>query len=262
MTARIIPARAGFTGRTSCRRRPAPDHPRSRGVYVMPLSVGVSLIGSSPLARGLPGVGIARLLGDGIIPARAGFTWSDRMLKWSDADHPRSRGVYLLSMNTFTRSLGSSPLARGLPVGAETRRVADRIIPARAGFTPCSGSEATAAGDHPRSRGVYRHLLSAVAPWSGSSPLARGLLYLLVAASFVIRIIPARAGFTRPWGSRSIRVTDHPRSRGVYSRSLVCDWLTVGSSPLARGLPRASMPRNHSGGIIPARAGFTRGRQA
>ena len=52
----------------------AGDHPRSRGVY-FPGAPGKGFImGSSPLARGLP---IARMdhdLGRGIIPARAGFT--------------------------------------------------------------------------------------------------------------------------------------------------------------------------------------------
>ena len=32
----IIPARAGFTGRTPSTRRAVPDHPRSRGVYLEP----------------------------------------------------------------------------------------------------------------------------------------------------------------------------------------------------------------------------------
>ena len=73
-TARIIPARAGFTRAcstsTSCRT----DHPRSRGVYrPSPMTSGMSE-GSSPLARVLRR--LARPAGrrPGIIPARAGFT--------------------------------------------------------------------------------------------------------------------------------------------------------------------------------------------
>ena len=50
-------------------------------------------------------------------------------------DHPRSRGVYIRRVDRDAEQLGSSPLARGLlPVGVPD---ADRlgIIPARAGFT-------------------------------------------------------------------------------------------------------------------------------
>ena len=50
---RIIPARAGFTFPGRPRRRAAPDHPRSRGVYPAGPSGGAHWRGSSPLARGL-----------------------------------------------------------------------------------------------------------------------------------------------------------------------------------------------------------------
>ena len=70
----IIPARAGFTshsGRTgSC----APDHPRSRGVYLCAGWRSWPTRGSSPLARGLRKRRSRRLWWRGIIPARAGFT--------------------------------------------------------------------------------------------------------------------------------------------------------------------------------------------
>ena len=52
-------------------------------------------------------------------------------------------------------------------------------------------------------------------------------------------------------------VTDHPRSRGVYVPLRPEAALTLGSSPLARGL--RDIPESFPGGvgIIPARAGFT-----
>ena len=92
----------------------------------------------------------------------------------------------------------------------------------------------------------------------------------------MMRIIPARAGFTFYGGCIEDGSEDHPRSRGVY-RPIGRDVLLItGSSPLARGL-RMSNPRCvcwgssplarglHHGGqrlagqgrIIPARAGFT-----
>ena len=57
---------------------------------------------------------------------------------------------------------------------------------------------------------VYFHNLR------GSSPLARGLPDVEALLSEDLRIIPARAGFTRYiYGGDTWR-KDHPRSRGVY----------------------------------------------
>ena len=52
--ARIIPARAGFTGAPGRRAPGCGDHPRSRGVYTETCASRISRPGSSPLARGLP----------------------------------------------------------------------------------------------------------------------------------------------------------------------------------------------------------------
>ena len=76
---------------------------------------------------------------------------------------------------------GSSPLARGLLLDAFGIDAADRIIPARAGFT---------------SRAMPFGSVSV-----GSSPLARGLRGALGGVGAYLGIIPARAGFTLadPW---------------------------------------------------------------
>ena len=70
-----------------------------------------------------------------IIPARAGFTDEDEDDGGIDADHPRSRGVYSRQYNAAKMETGSSPLARGLLLGADPPVGCDGIIPARAGFT-------------------------------------------------------------------------------------------------------------------------------
>ena len=74
-SARIIPARAGFT-RTIVR------------------LTGIAP-GSSPLARGLHELFLFHHQHSGIIPARAGFTDRPGPGRPADEDHPRSRGVYL-----------------------------------------------------------------------------------------------------------------------------------------------------------------------
>ena len=131
---------------------------------------------------------------------------------------------------------GSSPLARGLPGEGLFIVYASGIIPARAGFTLSLSELCRCTPDHPRSRGVYVRGERGEDCRGGSSPLARGLHARVVAGDREGRIIPARAGFTRPASRSSTTPGDHPRSRGVYRyRPVELDHVG-GSSPLARGL--------------------------
>ena len=212
----IIPARAGFTGRTLLLLSTLRDHPRSRGVYSSKSCTRRVNAGSSPLARGLPDGACGEGADLGIIPARAGFTQEPHQHASSRPDHPRSRGVYTSPPCTRTMSSGSSPLARGLRGPTVQNSGRRGIIPARAGFTCRGAARHGSLPDHPRSRGVYR--LSAVGELlrQGSSPLARGLLRPSENRLRAGGIIPARAGFTGSPASTHCRRTDHPRSRGVY----------------------------------------------
>ena len=175
---RIIPARAGFTPSPPWSSSPAPDHPRSRGVYSVTASPRSSSQGSSPLARGLRPPGEDHEQAPRIIPARAGFTERRQAGPAARRDHPRSRGVYGASSRRRRPRAGSSPLARGLRSCVARLRRRRRIIPARAGFTPPRPQDHRRRRDHPRSRGVYRMLKRVIHLHAG--------------------IIPARAGFTRP----------------------------------------------------------------
>ena len=151
----IIPARAGFTSPPAPRWCASPDHPRSRGVYHEVLSPFFSLLGSSPLARGLRIVLRHLAVVRGIIPARAGFTGTTERNCMPPRDHPRSRGVYSTYLWPPLLSSGSSPLARGLQLRLRLLRYPCGIIPARAGFTVAEWMMGIPYGDHPRSRGVY-----------------------------------------------------------------------------------------------------------
>ena len=214
---RIIPARAGFTRRARPRWWRSQDHPRSRGVYVLLTGQTDKPIGSSPLARGLPG-GTQLVAGTaGIIPARAGFTvglWCGCAVC---GDHPRSRGVYGRLPARAPRRPGSSPLARGLRLEFKLGRSGPRIIPARAGFTRAARPTLPDTRDHPRSRGVYLPVSSLRSEPAGSSPLARGLPRRSSIYTQPYRIIPARAGFTLISVHLTPQSRDHPRSRGVYA---------------------------------------------
>ena len=155
------------------------------------------------------------------------------------------------------RSLGSSPLARGLRRWTVVCCRGRRIIPARAGFTSAHSAAPPDSPDHPRSRGVYSTASHAVRRIIGSSPLARGLRRREDSVGQQRGIIPARAGFTsRPRHAASAR-PDHPRSRGVYAFPAVRQVSAVGSSPLARGLRGPAKDCGAAIRIIPARAGFT-----
>ena len=192
-----------------------------------------------------------------IIPARAGFTAARRRVRSWAGDHPRSRGVYRDGETRQHRNGGSSPLARGLQRTHVNNVVMDGIIPARAGFTCWTPGNSNRNWDHPRSRGVYLITSFALRSIDGSSPLARGLLFLVRHILHKIGIIPARAGFTTILRTSSGRAGDHPRSRGVYRRALRSDVCSLGSSPLARGLHVHDAEHCHALRIIPARAGFT-----
>ena len=172
-----------------------------------------------------------------IIPARAGFTAHHPVLYWSLTDHPRSRGVY-----SIVSPKSSMPRW---------------IIPARAGFTAHHPVLYWSLTDHPRSRGVYSILQATDKPIEGSSPLARGLRDHPGGPACRRRIIPARAGFTLISAAIPMCPPDHPRSRGVYLRRRPATSLRSGSSPLARGLLKATPGDVLEIRIIPARAGFT-----
>ena len=152
---RIIPARAGFTSGRCPSSRSRPDHPRSRGVYTKSFDTDRPPIGSSPLARGLHGQLYVDAVQGRIIPARAGFTRRRILGRLTARDHPRSRGVYAEHEQPQPVSLGSSPLARGLPGAGDRGPPPRRIIPARAGFTVRAARQRRRRTDHPRSRGVY-----------------------------------------------------------------------------------------------------------
>ena len=153
---------------------------------------------------------------------------------------------------------GSSPLARGLRRRDRDSGGVGRIIPARAGFTRGPDRPTVARADHPRSRGVYARPRDPYPASAGSSPLARGLRIRPYLLELDLRIIPARAGFTRPGRLLRGPAQDHPRSRGVYPSPMSWPMACVGSSPLARGLHVVPGTGVVAARIIPARAGFTR----
>mgnify|MGYP000918567836 CR=1 FL=1 len=151
----------------------------------------------------------------GLIPARAGKTHPRSRYQKRYRAHPRSRGENVRDIHPHQDGPGSSPLARGKHKLTTSRQQPTRLIPARAGKTPCPALGNTRLAAHPRSRGENSMAHSLQSVNSGSSPLARGKLLDPAIPDAVARLIPARAGKTPS--------ADHRTARDD------------GSSPLARG---------------------------
>ena len=91
--------------------------------------------GSSPLTRGAPRRPCDQRFAGRIIPAYAGCTPATSRPDSRCADHPRLRGVHMLSRRCIWRVRGSSPLTRGARL-----RVRKSLL---------------VRSDHPRLRGVH-----------------------------------------------------------------------------------------------------------
>ncbi len=152
---------------------------------------------------------------------------------------------------------GSSPLARGGPLGCVAVEQRPGLIPARAGRTAIRPSTHWWSRAHPRSRGADIRRTARLSPSAGSSPLARGGPEHEVGVEQASGLIPARAGRTHPAPTARHTKPAHPRSRGADVMRDGARAQGDGSSPLARGGPTASSPGARSAGLIPARAGRT-----
>ena len=154
--------------------------------------------------------------------------------------------------------VGSSPLARGTHRCPDFIRVGDGIIPACAGNTPALPSELAQEEDHPRLRGEHPFFFGFGYFGLGSSPLARGTLFVDRHRRSQIGIIPACAGNTLDGLVCDHLIGDHPRLRGEHLNAFIPRRIRLGSSPLARGTHQRGCRRMASRRIIPACAGNTR----
>ena len=167
------------------------------------------------------------------------------------------RGEHSSHAITSSRVGGSSPHARGAPPPLHAPDPGRGIIPACAGSTPSRPILTGTVRDHPRMRGEHRLACSTPIERQGSSPHARGALERGRHRRNWRGIIPACAGSTAraPWCNWRLR--DHPRMRGEHTSRLCSLWQSLGSSPHARGAPRACRHAACQAGIIPACAGST-----
>ncbi len=112
---RFIPACAGNTYRIILAIILPPVHPRVRGEHFPCPHAHAKMIGSSPRARGtpIPTPRVYRPLR--FIPACAGNTCLEVVLKRPQSVHPRVRGEHTAPAFHGHSAIGSSPRARGTP---------------------------------------------------------------------------------------------------------------------------------------------------
>ena len=210
----LIPARAGNITQSRLNVQPVSAHPRSRGEHKEdpPVKINTRLI-----------------------PARAGnMILRLRLIRLSTA-HPRSRGEHLSTSWKGFLNDGSSPLARGTFPIHPNQRVANRLIPARAGNILLPVALPAPFSAHPRSRGEHSPSRPHGSGVFGSSPLARGTSGGCVQIRTPQRLIPARAGNILESAPMWKLSAAHPRSRGEHVAALFLVMCAPGSSPLARG---------------------------
>ena len=135
-------------------------------------------------------------------------------------DHPRLRGEYAYAPIVLLYSLGSPPLARGIPQRPFATALQDGITPACAGNTRIACVVGQNDRDHPRLRGEYLNRLYVKQRRGGSPPLARGIRCDVYLRRSAWRITPACAGNTSLHPPPSLTARDHPRLRGEYTKKI------------------------------------------
>ena len=159
---RIIPARAGKTVKPRSRIAWLKDHPRAGGENFKLPEARRRVAGSSPRGRGKRDPGAVGRRAPGIIPARAGKTWTALAPLTNSWDHPRAGGENDFGDKVVVSHCGSSPRGRGKPCRQCESGPSPRIIPARAGKTRPWRQNRPCAPDHPRAGGENAvHTLSA-----------------------------------------------------------------------------------------------------
>ena len=214
-------------------------------------------MGSSPRVRGTLLALCGLLVGSGIIPACAGNTASPSRPRTPRGDHPRVCGEHEISRTNSGVWTGSSPRVRGTQQARRDGRRDRGIIPACAGNTSSSGSQASGTRDHPRVCGEHDARVLAKDRIAGSSPRVRGTQAIMRLLGFGRGIIPACAGNTALCRSQRAARRDHPRVCGEHAWSWLEFLDSEGSSPRVRGTLLRHVEDLAELGIIPACAGNT-----
>ena len=152
------------------------------------------VVGSSPRVRGAVEKRPCVLVGNRIIPARAGSRRRCSTPTHSRRDHPRACGEQCGVVSPNSMCMGLSPRVRGAAVSRPVVRHGARIIPARAGSSRCECHLVFLPTDHPRACGEQKDGQMYDSYATGSSPRVRGAVPSQLELILNAGIIPARAG--------------------------------------------------------------------
>ena len=199
-------------------------------------------------------------LSDRLIPARAGKTRRTKICLESTGAHPRAGGENTQRAGSCPTPAGSSPRGRGKRGRRRKGRNLRGLIPARAGKTCDARSPDSPPGAHPRAGGENAGPRRSVDLGAGSSPRGRGKRAGYADRRPKPRLIPARAGKTRPRDQPRPDRPAHPRAGGENSDLLDLCLREAGSSPRGRGKRPVGWTSTGWNGLIPARAGKTASR--
>ena len=155
---------------------------------------------------------------------------------------------------------GSSPRGRGKRPSLSSRPRARRLIPAWAGKTTRTKRRARPRRAHPRVGGENSVWKMAATALTGSSPRGRGKRGGDGGECRDSRLIPAWAGKTVASSVVTICAAAHPRVGGENCPRTSRGRTRRGSSPRGRGKRLLGLPPPGLGGLIPAWAGKTSGR--
>ena len=197
----------------------------------------------------------------GLIPTRAGKTASGgrpRSCRWA---HPHAGGENTQGgWRTGTWS-GSSPRGRGKQRSTYHGWLQLGLIPTRAGKTLLDGFSTVVVRAHPHAGGENAIALAQKVLRDGSSPRGRGKHQSRRECCGRMGLIPTRAGKTVQARGPGLRAVAHPHAGGENwtVRSPVSRF--KGSSPRGRGKLVRSLLRKAQAGLIPTRAGKTRGQR-
>ena len=215
--------------------------------------------GPAPRGRGKRREPVPSFLDARLIPARAGKTSCPSKPYAPSAAHPRACGENARVVHRPGRGCGSSPRVRGKRragrVGARCRG----LIPARAGKTPTTSRPAFPRQAHPRACGENSKNVANAAASCGSSPRVRGKPSHVRVPPRGTGLIPARAGKTFFTDAEDGVAGAHPRACGENVTITEPTVGPVGSSPRVRGKRGRREGPGRPRGLIPARAGKTRG---
>ena len=194
---RNIPACAGKTVYLVFPIKAYSEHPRVRGENDIPATDRKRAVGTSPRARGKPsGLGLSPHRARNI-PACAGKTYERLRISLRYTEHPRVRGENGTHARLVHWKSGTSPRARGKP------RMHFRLANYRGNIPACAGktffvfSLAVDSTEHPRVRGENVRSCTQLVYRAGTSPRARGKLWLGQFRHSYGRNIPACAGKTQ-----------------------------------------------------------------